>query len=93
MQFQLRDAGTSYEDLRLHLERLGRPDAGPHGALLFSCCGRGKGLYGEPDHDIRLIQSMAGPLPVAGFFANGEIGPVAGKNYVHGYTSSLAIIR
>ena len=66
---------------------------GPRGALLVSCCGRGQGLYGEPDHDAALVQSMRGPLPLAGFFANGEFGPVGGRNYVHGYTSSLVVIR
>jgi small ligand-binding sensory domain FIST len=58
-----------------------------------SCCGRGKGLYGQPDHDARVIQSRKGPLPLAGFFANGEIGPVGNKNFVHGYTSSLVIFK
>ena len=48
---------------------------------------------GTPDHDIRMIQSLRGPLPLVGFFANGEIGPIGDKNYIHGYTSSLAIIK
>jgi small ligand-binding sensory domain FIST len=93
MQFQLRDAQTSDEDLQGLLTSL--PEAGrePRGALLVSCCGRGEGLYGEPDHDAALIQSIRGPMPLAGFFANGEYGPVDGRNYVHGYTSSLAVIR
>ncbi|HVA66940.1 MAG TPA: FIST N-terminal domain-containing protein [Elusimicrobiota bacterium] len=94
LQFQLRDAKTSAEDLEALLKNpaAGRP-AAARGALLVSCCGRGRGLYGRPDHDIGLLQSLRGPLPVAGFFANGEFGSVAGKNYVHGYTSSLAIFR
>lgn len=92
LQFQLRDAKTSAEDLRALLES--RPAAGPagRGALLVSCCGRGQGLYGKPNHDVALIQELRGPLPLAGFFANGEIGPVGEKNFIHGYTSSLAII-
>lgn len=92
LQFQLRDAQTSAEDLKAWLERMGKDDAA-RGAVLVSCCGRGKGLYGESDHDSRMIQSLRGPLPLAGFFANGEIGPVGPKNYLHGYTSSLAVIR
>lgn len=92
LQFQLRDARTSEEDLRALLGDA-RPGTPERGALLFSCCGRGRGLYGSPDHDSRLIQSLRGPLPMAGFFANGEIGPVGGKNFVHGYTSSLAVLR
>ena len=92
VQFQLRDAKTSDADLKALLGRM-RVGTGSCGALLVSCCGRGRGLYGEADHDSQLIQSLKGPLPLAGFFANGEIGPVGPFNYVHGYTSSLAVIR
>jgi small ligand-binding sensory domain FIST len=91
LQFQLRDAKTSAEDLDALLRAPAK--AAAQAALLFSCCGRGRGLYGAPDHDVKLIQSLRGPLPLAGFFANGEFGPVAGKNHVHGYTASLAFIR
>jgi small ligand-binding sensory domain FIST len=93
LQFQLRDAETSDDDLRVLLAGLKDGDAAPRGALLVSCCGRGRGLYGAPDHDAGLVQSRKGPLPLAGFFANGELGPVAGKNYIHGYTTSLVVIR
>ncbi|MBI3551886.1 MAG: FIST C-terminal domain-containing protein [Elusimicrobia bacterium] len=93
LQFQLRDAETSDEDLRAHLADLKDAKGEPRGALLVSCCGRGRGLYGAPDHDSGLVQSMKGPLPLAGFFANGELGPVGGKNYIYGYTTSLAVIR
>lgn len=92
VQFQLRDAATSAEDLKSLLGEKS-PGAPDRGALLFSCCGRGRGLYGTPHHDTRLIQELRGPLPMAGFFANGEIGPVGGHNFIHGYTSSLAVIR
>ncbi len=92
LQFQLRDALTSDQDMQSLLGALPEADASPRGALLFSCCGRGKGLYGEPDHDATLVQSMRGPVPMAGFFANGEFGPVGGRNFVHGYTSSLVLI-
>ncbi len=94
IQFQLRDAETSEEDLKALLANLHGTDHGsPQGAILVSCCGRGKNLYGRPDHDIRMIQTAKGPLPLAGFFANGEIGPIGDKNYVHGYTSSLVILK
>jgi len=92
IQFQLRDAQTSAEDLKTLLGEP-KPGAPDQGALLFSCTGRGRGLYGMPNHDSRLIQSLRGPIPMAGFFANGEIGPVGGRNFIHGYTSSLAVIR
>ncbi len=93
IQFQLRDAQTSEEDLKLLLEKMPKAKkAGARGAILVSCCGRGKGLYGFSNHDVSMIQSAAGPLPLAGFFANGEFGPIGSKNYVHGYTSSLVIL-
>jgi len=95
VQFHLRDAKTSAEDLRTLLEeRLPSFKSDPpRGMLLFSCQGRGRELYGKPHHDIRLIRSFAGESAIAGFFCNGEIGPVGGKTYLHGYTSSLGIFR
>jgi small ligand-binding sensory domain FIST len=94
LQFQLRDAATSEEDLKILLKNLPSPaKSSPEGGILISCCGRGRGLYGKPDHDVQMIQAAKGPLPLAGFFANGEIGPVGSKNYVHGYTSSLVILK
>ena len=94
IQFQLRDAATADEDLRTLLEAVRqRPNAPtPLAALLCTCTGRGAGLFGVPDHDARLVAEMLGPLPVAGFFCNGEIGPVGGANFVHGYTASLALL-
>ncbi len=93
LQFQLRDAQTSDQDFSMLLGNLPEADAAPRGALLFACCGRGKGLYGESDHDATLVQSLRGPVPLAGFFANGEFGPVGGRVFVHGYTSSLALFK
>jgi len=93
LQFQLRDAKAATEELEILLTGLG--PKGPscrQGGLLVSCCGRGKGLFGEGDHDARMIQSINGPVPLSGFFANGEFGPINNKNYVHGYTSSLTIL-
>jgi small ligand-binding sensory domain FIST len=94
LQFQVRDADTSAEDLEHFLVGIKKqPKSVPRAGMLVSCCGRGRNLYGKPDHDVKTIQSMQGPLPIAGFFANGEIGPVGTKNFVHGYTSSLVIFR
>ena len=75
--------------------RATRPTArrGAAGALLFSCLGRGQGLFGQPDHDSRAFERALGPLPLAGFFCNGEIGPVEGKTFLHGYTSAFGIFR
>ncbi len=95
VQFQLRDAGTSREDLEALLKERadGAKRGGCAGGLVFCCLGRGSDLYGEPNVDIRTIQSALGNLPIAGFFCNGEIGPIAGRNFIHGFTSSLGLFR
>jgi small ligand-binding sensory domain FIST len=93
VQFHLRDAQTSAEDLRLLLSRFAGPKDRSKGAFLFSCLGRGEHLYGRPNHDSQLFQSNFGAVPLGGFFCNGEIGPVGGTTYVHGYTSCFGIFR
>ena len=95
VQFHVRDADTSAEDLRLALAsyRSAAGDRSAVGALLFSCTGRGRHLYGSIDHDTGLFGELVGPMPLGGFFCNGEIGPVASTTYLHGYTSSFAIFR
>jgi small ligand-binding sensory domain FIST len=94
VQFHLRDARAADEDLSRQLERYAaRRHPGAAGALLFSCLGRGRGLFGEPDHDSRAFQRALGPLPLTGFFGNGEIGPVEGRTFLHGYTSAFGIFR
>jgi small ligand-binding sensory domain FIST len=65
----------------------------PQGALLFSCLGRGLHLYGRPDHDTDAFRERFGNVPLGGFFCNGEIGPVQGTTFLHGYTSSFGIFR
>jgi small ligand-binding sensory domain FIST len=92
-QFMLRDARTAEEDLRQMLERQRGSGTPPAGALLFSCLGRGAGLFGRPDHDTGLFEEELGPTPLGGFFCNGEIGPVGGTTYLHGYTSAFALFR
>jgi len=93
MQFQRRDAAAATEDMHELLNRLtprleGRP---VYGGCLFNCNGRGHRLFGHPNHDAGLVQEKAGPLALTGFFCNGEIGPVGPRNFLHGYTASLAI--
>lgn len=95
VQFHVRDAETSADDLRRSLADY-RSAAGGRtaaGALLFSCTGRGRHLYGRPDHDTDIFRELLGGLPLGGFFCNGEIGPVSGTTYLHGYTSSFALFR
>jgi small ligand-binding sensory domain FIST len=92
VQFQLRDAKSASDDLQVLLAAdRSKHRNPPLGALLFSCCGRGEGLFGHTHHDSRAVQERVGPIPVAGFFAQGEIGPVGGKNFLHGYTASVAL--
>jgi len=96
VQFHLRDAQTSALDLEERLSRYRsapRPGGAPGGALLFSCLGRGAGLYGIPDHDSDAFRRHLGPLPLGGFFCNGEIGPVGARSFLHGYTSAFGIFR
>jgi len=95
VQFHLRDAQTSAEDLTAVLERYAgeNRENQVQGALLFSCLGRGKYLYGRPDHDSQVFQEKLGQVPLGGFFCNGEIGPVSGTTFLHGYTSSFGIFR
>ncbi|HVV88733.1 MAG TPA: FIST N-terminal domain-containing protein [Kofleriaceae bacterium] len=90
VQFHLRDAETSDQDL---CELLAEPQAPAAGALLFSCVGRGQLLYGHPNHDSGAFQRALGPIPLGGFFCNGEVGPVAGRTFLHGYTSAFALFR
>lgn len=89
IQFHVRDHETADEDLRHLLEELDTPESGA--ALLFSCNGRGTRLFPAPDHDATTLQEVCGPLPLAGFFAQGELGPVGEKNYIHGFTASVAL--
>lgn len=94
MQFQLRDPEAADEELRVLLQRAAEDlgDRRPGAALLFSCNGRGVGLFGTPDHDARAVEAHLGPVPLAGVFCNGEIGPVGERAYLHGFTASLALI-
>ncbi len=93
IQFHRRDADSATEDLTVCLTRARRRLRGEtiFGGILGVCNGRGLRLFGQPNHDAGLIQEQLGPLPVAGFFCNGELGPVGGRNFLHGYTASLGL--
>ncbi len=93
IQFHLRDAKTANEDLHelLKFHKTKKQNIAPHGAFVFSCNGRGMNLFNEHNHDIRIIQHHIGPIPAAGFFCAGEIGPVGGINFLHGFTNSMAL--
>jgi small ligand-binding sensory domain FIST len=104
LQFLVRDAASASEDLALLMgaERQRGPaaagarsaPAASTGALLFSCNGRGTRMFDRPDHDVSAVSAgLDGAAPVAGFFAMGEIGPVGGRNFLHGFTASVALFR
>jgi len=93
MQFQRRDARAASEDMNELLARA-RQDLGGakiYGGCLCCCNGRGKNLFGRSGHDAQLVQQQLGGIGLSGFFCNGEIGPVGEKNFLHGYTASLAL--
>jgi small ligand-binding sensory domain FIST len=92
VQYQLRDKEVADVDLRTVLRKAARTPGRPVGSLLFCCTGRGSGFFGESGHDAGMLEEVVGRHSSAGFFCNGEIGPVAGRNCVHGYTAACAIL-
>jgi small ligand-binding sensory domain FIST len=86
VQFHVRDADSADEDLRKLLD-FQEADA----VLLFTCNGRGTRLFGAPNHDAEVIGDLLADPPLAGFFAAGELGPVGGRNFLHGFTASMAL--
>jgi small ligand-binding sensory domain FIST len=92
VRLQVRDAASADEDLNAAVER-GLADLGspPAGALLFTCNGRGSHMFSTPDHDAQLLAGATG-APAAGFFCAGEIGPVGDRNFVHGFTATMALL-
>ncbi len=95
IQLHLRDAKASEEDLEEALIRYhGQVDPSqPSAAVMFSCLGRGERLYGKPDFDSTIFSKHMGNIPLGGFFCSGEIGPVGGTTFLHGYTSAFGIFR
>ena len=93
VRFHVRDGESADEDLRKVMQR--NLDASPQrvvaGALLFSCVGRGERLFNETDHDSEAFAKSFNTQAVGGFFCNGEIGPVGGGTYLHGFTSCFAV--
>ncbi|MDQ2754814.1 MAG: FIST C-terminal domain-containing protein [Actinomycetota bacterium] len=93
VQFHLRDAEAADAELRQllanHLPASERRS--PDAALLFTCNGRGTRLFPHPHHDASVISELLGEIPVGGFFASGEFGPVGGRNFLHSFTASIAL--
>ena len=94
IRLHARDADSADRDLRealdLRVQALG--GAAPAGALAFTCNGRGRMMFGTPDHDAAAMAELFGGAPVAGFFAAGEIGPVGGESFLHGFTATVAVL-
>lgn len=91
VQFHVRDAASASEDLRTMLSPYQTRDV--RGAMLFGCNGRGSNMWNEAGHDARMIHELLGDVPVAGFFCGGEFGPIGGRNFVHGFTASIALFH
>ncbi len=90
VQFHVRDAQSADEDLRAILAT--HVGSTVRGAMLFGCNGRGTHMWPEAGHDVGVVRELLGNIPVAGFFCAGEFGPVGGKNFVHGFTASIALL-
>jgi small ligand-binding sensory domain FIST len=92
LRFHARDATSADSDLRLALaEGLDASSGTPAGALLFACNGRGQSMFGAPDHDSNALADALGTPALAGFFCGGEIGPVGGRTFLHGFTATAVI--
>lgn len=93
VRLHARDAATADRDLRegLGLRRTALGGAPAAGALVFTCNGRGRGMFGAPDHDAEAIGDELSDVPAAGFFAAGEIGPVGGESFLHTFTATVAV--
>ncbi|MFM8735811.1 MAG: FIST N-terminal domain-containing protein [Pirellulales bacterium] len=92
VQFHVRDAASADDDLRGLLSAQVSA-AQPAGAIVFTCNGRGLRLFDEPHHDASCVRDCLGPIATAGFFAQGEIGPIGDQTFLHGYTASIAVIE
>ncbi|MDQ3849063.1 MAG: FIST C-terminal domain-containing protein [Actinomycetota bacterium] len=93
VRLHARDAASADRDLHdaLKLRRAALGGEPPAGALMFTCNGRGRGMFGMADHDARALMAELGDVPTAGFFAAGEIGPVGGESFLHGFTATVAV--
>jgi small ligand-binding sensory domain FIST len=91
VRFQVRDAASADDDLRAMLIQLRREFTAIEGALLFSCNGRGSNLFTSADHDVLAMRQGLSTTGIAGFFGSGEIGPVGGRNHLHGFSASVLV--
>jgi small ligand-binding sensory domain FIST len=93
VQFHVRDQEAADAELKQLLATAAKRSPGPAGALLFTCNGRGTRMFSQPNHDAECLAKSLGNVPVAGLFAQGEIGPIGRQNFLHGFTASVAIFE
>lgn len=93
VQFHVRDQEAADAELKQLLAKAKRESSQPAGALVFTCNGRGTRMFSQPHHDAACLAGALGPLPAAGFFAQGEVGPIGRQNFLHGFTASVGIIE
>ncbi|MCA9175898.1 MAG: FIST C-terminal domain-containing protein [Planctomycetales bacterium] len=93
VQFHLRDESSASRELNQLLEAAAGQPGQPSGGLLFTCNGRGTRMFEQPHHDASAVERHFPGLPLAGLFAMGEIGPVGGKSFMHGFTACLALLQ
>jgi len=92
VQFHIRDEAAADAELKQLLAGVrDKSTTGPAGALMFTCNGRGTRMFSQPNHDAQAVANAFGPIPLAGFFAAGELGPVGRQNFVHGFTASIGL--
>ena len=107
LRFHVRDKAAANEDLNLMVQRAKTErmfsdcKGTPVAALQISCIARGREFFGVPNADLSRIKGLLEGGPVAGFFANGEIGPVGiagitstpdSGTYLHGFTTVVALL-
>ena len=93
VQYHLRDAQSADEELREMMAEVSKQEAAPIGGFIFTCNGRGLRLFDSPNHDVRSVLEAVPETPLAGFFAQGELGPIGGKSFIHGHTASIVLFR
>jgi small ligand-binding sensory domain FIST len=94
VQFHIHDAEASAEDLEELLQQYQETrQLPPAGALIFDCLGRGEGFYGQPNFDTQIFRHYLHTTPISGFFCQGEIGPIGGATFLHGYTAAIGLFR
>jgi small ligand-binding sensory domain FIST len=92
IRFHLRDEHSAHAELKSLLASMQKEIHSPSASLVFSCNGRGTRLFSEPNHDASLVHKGLNKIPTAGFFAAGEVGPIGGRNFLHGFTASIAVL-